>query len=42
MEKNEFEDLGIEIWIRLFQKQEQSPHEQMEIVKNQNSNSIPS
>jgi len=30
MEKNEFEDLGIEIWIRLFQKNERSLHEHME------------
>ncbi len=33
MDKNEFEDLGIEIWIRLFQESEQSRHEQIEGVK---------
>jgi len=30
MEKNGFEDLGIEIWVRLFQKNERSLHEPME------------
>lgn len=34
MEKNEFEDIGLEIWIRLFQKNEQSLHEHMEESNN--------
>jgi len=33
MDKNEFEDLGIEIWIRLFQESGQSLHKQIEEVK---------
>lgn len=35
MDKNDFEDLGIEIWIRLFRESDQSPHEQIEEVKKQ-------
>ncbi len=30
MDKNEFEDLGIDIWKRLFQKYEQLPLKYME------------
>ena len=30
MDKYEFEDLGIEIWVRLFQKKGQSFHERPE------------
>ncbi len=32
MDKNDFEDLGIEIWIRLFQESEQLLHKQIEEV----------
>lgn len=34
MEKNEFEDLGIEIWIRMFQKNEQSHYNHVEDSNN--------
>lgn len=35
MDNSEFEDIGKEIWIRLFHKNERSLHEQMEEVKKQ-------
>lgn len=35
MDKNEFEDLGKEIWIRLFQESEQSLPKKIDVVKKQ-------
>ncbi len=35
MDKNGFEDIGKEIWIRLLQESEQPHHEQIEVVKKQ-------